>query len=332
MGLDFLLKKRLLIVTGKGGVGKTAVATSIALEAAEQGLHTLLIGIESGATLSHIMRPCPATEVESIPETLSCMILSRQEVLDEFVQKAVKLKAISQRILDSPIYQYVTAVAPGVRELIILNRIYEFEKLTLSFKKRTKKYDLIVVDAPAIGHGLSFLEVPTAVLKSFRVGPIKARAQRIRELLRDTTVTGIVLVTLAEEMPIAESLEFYHEAKETYVYPIVAIIVNGIYPPILPGSLTLEDAHALLANRRFSCFLRSNYPDEFLEHLERHVTFSQSRYTLNQGYAARLRTEVNQELFLVPQFATASGGRDLLDKMRTVMFTAPSAGSGRNQA
>ncbi|MBN2054779.1 P-loop NTPase [bacterium] len=319
MGFGDLFEKRLIMVTGKGGVGKSTIAAAIALEAAQRGLHTVLLSIETGDTLRRMVTSEGRLE---LPETLFLQDLQRQDVLDDFVRKLVKVKTLSATILNSPLYRTLTAVAPGFRELLILNHLFELERKGSALKRRRRTYDLIVLDAPATGHGASYLEVPLAVLKSIKVGPLKARAQRIRDLLQDSQRCGILLVTLAEEMPVSEAIEFHERAVEKLRYPILGILVNAIYPNVLRATGELENLLTMFDDQRFRRFMRGNYPDSFLKELEEQIRFCCARHHLNQVYRAKLTRCFSEEVIEIPFFAALNGTESVCDQVRETLFTS----------
>jgi anion-transporting ArsA/GET3 family ATPase len=227
--LDSLLEHRLVVLTGKGGVGKSVVGASLALAARERGKRVLLV--EVGAPLEASRRlggpRSRGREVEAQPG-LFTLNLDPHAAMDEYVRHVVKIDLIARRILANPVYERFFAAAPGLKELMVLGKIMVLEEARQRLS-REPLYDLIVVDAPATGHGLAYLKVPLAASRAIPVGPIGHNARRILELLRDPARTALVIVAAPEEMAVVEAVELYRAAEtEVEVVP-QAVVLNGCH-------------------------------------------------------------------------------------------------------
>ncbi len=229
MLLDSLLSRRVLVLTDKGGVGKSVVGMALALAASRRGKRVLLV--ETAATLeaARILGGRPSHgQPTQVLEGLSTVSLDPKTVMDEYVRHVVKLELLSRRILASPIYERFFAAAPGLKELMLLGKIMvlEEERRPLSAKPA---WDLIVVDAPATGHGLALLEVPLAASSAIPVGPIGANARRVLALVRDPARTAIVLVAVPEEMAVVEALQLLDAAKDRLALAPSAFVLNACH-------------------------------------------------------------------------------------------------------
>ena len=151
--------------------------------------------------------PSRGREVEVLPG-LFTLNLDPQTVMDEYVRHVVKLDLVARRILASPVYHRFFAAAPGLKELMVLGKIMVLEEAHRRLS-REPLYDLIVLDAPATGHGLAYLKVPLAASRAIPVGPIGHNARRILQLLRDPARTALVVVAAPEEMAVVEAVELY---------------------------------------------------------------------------------------------------------------------------
>ena len=129
----------------------------------------------------------------------------------------------------SSAFQYFVAAAPGAKELITIAKVWELAQLE-RWDKRNRTYDLVVVDAPASGHGLAMLTTPRTFGEIARVGPIKRQAHKVRDLLTDPSRTGYVAVALPEEMPVVETLELERKLPDAVGMGLEAIVVNGMWP------------------------------------------------------------------------------------------------------
>jgi anion-transporting ArsA/GET3 family ATPase len=207
MLLDDLFAGRLLVLTGKGGVGKSTVGAALALSAARRGKRVLLAEIDAPASAFSRLTGARGDpqEDEALPG-LFTVNLHPEAVMDEYVRQTVKLEALARRILGSPIYHRFFQAAPGLKELMVLGKIMVLEAVRESWSSRPR-YDLIILDAPATGHGLSLLNVPAVTVKGIPVGPVSANARKILELLRDPKKTRTLLVAIPEEMAVVEAIE-----------------------------------------------------------------------------------------------------------------------------
>lgn len=229
MLVDSLLERRLVVLTGKGGVGKSVVGLALALAARNRGKRVLLV--EVGAPLEaarYLGRPPSGLREREVLPGLHTVNLDPQGVMDEYVRQTVKVDLLARRILESPIYSRFFAAAPGLKDLMILGKIMVLEEARERFSRRPR-YDLIVVDAPATGHGLSLLRVPQAASEAVPIGPVGANARRILRLLRDRDKTGLAIVAAPEEMAVVEAVEFHRLAVgELELHPSL-VVLNGCH-------------------------------------------------------------------------------------------------------
>jgi anion-transporting ArsA/GET3 family ATPase len=225
--LDALLSRRLVILSGKGGTGKSVVGTSLALAASERGKRVLMVEIDAPREASRYLGAAPVgTQEREIRRGLFTVNLDPAAVMDEYVRGVVRVDMLARRVLQSPVYRRFFAAAPGLPELMVLGKIMVLEEARASRFSSRPRYDLIVVDAPATGHGLSFLKVPLAASRAVPVGPIGHNARRILGLLRDTDRTALVLVAIPEEMAVVEAQELHGAAIEEAGLKPVALVLN----------------------------------------------------------------------------------------------------------
>jgi anion-transporting ArsA/GET3 family ATPase len=230
MLLDTLVARRLVVLTGKGGVGKSVVGAAIALAARARGKRVLLV--EVGAPLEAARRlggpPSHGREVEALPG-LHTLNLDPRAVMDEYVRHVVKLDLVARRILASPIYARFFAAAPGLKELMVLGKVMVLEEARAGRLSREPLYDLVVLDAPATGHGLAYLKVPLAASLAVPLGPIGTNARRILALLRDPQRSALVLVATPEEMAVVEALELARAARDEVRMEPQALVLNACH-------------------------------------------------------------------------------------------------------
>jgi anion-transporting ArsA/GET3 family ATPase len=215
----FLLDKRLVFVTGKGGVGKTTVASCLARVAARRGKRVIVCEVAADER-GH-------DEVEVAPGIHSIAV-DPEHAMREYLTDQVG-GALSKVMTASRIFTYLAAAAPGLRELLTIGKVWDLAQLD---ERRTgdTPYDLVILDAPATGHALGMLRTPRTFRDVARVGPISRQAGKIDAFLTDPNLTGIVAVAAPEEMPVNETIDFIEAlGDEMHVKPD-AVVVNGVYP------------------------------------------------------------------------------------------------------
>jgi anion-transporting ArsA/GET3 family ATPase len=229
MLLDSLFSRRLVVLTGKGGVGKSVVGSALALAARERGKRVLLVEVAAPVEAARRLggRPSPGGEAEALPG-LFTVNLDPATVMDEYVRHVVRLEMFVRRILESPIYRRFFAAAPGLKELMVLGKVMVLEEARVRFSHKPV-WDLIVLDAPATGHGLAFLKVPLAASAAVPVGPIGHNARRVLSLLRDPARTALVLVAIPEEMAVVEAVQFGRMAEEEIGLAPSALVLNACH-------------------------------------------------------------------------------------------------------
>jgi anion-transporting ArsA/GET3 family ATPase len=226
-----LLDKALLYVTGKGGVGKTTVSAALGLAAAAAGHRTIVCEVAAQERVSRAFQREGVereTEVE-LAENLWAITIDPNLALQEWLSKQLGGGPPVRLLARSSAFQYFVAAAPGAREMITIAKVFELAQLE-RWDRHNRTYDLVIVDAPASGHGLAMLTTPHTFGEIARVGPIKRQAEKISTMLSDPRRTGYVAVALAEEMPVNETLELRGRLESAVGLGLDAVIVNGLYP------------------------------------------------------------------------------------------------------
>ena len=226
--VDRMLDPRLLLVTGKGGVGKSTAAAALALAAARSGRRTCLVEVEARQTMSRLFetQAWDFTEREFRPGLWGLSIDPEASLL-EYLDMFYGAKRISKLVVGSTAVEFATTAAPGIKDVLLIGKVYELEKRRGADGRHV--YDLIVVDAPPTGRIVRFLRAPEATTALVNVGPIQRQAQGILELMTDPARCHVQLVTLLEEMPVTETIESIAALEELGV-TLGPIIVNRVIP------------------------------------------------------------------------------------------------------
>ena len=240
----FCTSTRVLIVAGKGGVGKTTVSAALARTASLAGLRTLLIEIEGRSLLPGLFGrsgdldyhetvlaapgdPAGAAEVRA-------RTLTPDDALIEYLNDH-GMKRISKRLSRTGMIDVVATAAPGIKDILVLGKVKQLERGGRDGEKLDPEetggpVDLIVVDAPAAGHAVQFLQSASGLLDAVRVGPIRSQAHEVVELLRDPARARVVLVTLPEETPVNELVQTAYALEDRVGVQLAPVVVNGLYP------------------------------------------------------------------------------------------------------
>ena len=230
--LQFFAASRLLVVAGKGGVGKTTVTAVLARAAAESGLRVLVIDVEGKAGLAGLLGGDP-DDVLPYDETvlgddlgpdgsgrISGRTITAGRALIEYLDDH-GLRRVSKRLADTGVLDIVSTAAPGIEDILVLGKVKQLE--------RAGSADLIVLDGPAAGHAISFLESASALLDAVKVGPIQAQAKDVIEMLSDPDRCQVMLVTLPEETPVNELIETSFALEDRIGVALAPVVVNGVY-------------------------------------------------------------------------------------------------------
>lgn len=232
-----MLDKKLVFVSGKGGVGKSAVTASLALLAARRGVRVLAIGMVEGLGLgAHFAVDRLDYEPATVRPGVDALVISRAAALDEYLRLQLRVpRAAPTKVLTRAL-NVLVETAPGVREVVSVGKPV--------FEMWRGRYDLILVDAPPLGQLQSYLRAPTTIADLVPGGPIRNQAARMHTSLTDEDSTGLVLVTTAEELPAMETLEAIEALAAEDVMALTAVVVNRVLEPIALSASQLTKAPA----------------------------------------------------------------------------------------
>jgi anion-transporting ArsA/GET3 family ATPase len=231
-----VLERRLLVITGKGGVGKTTVAAAVGMLAARRGLRAIVVEVGDQGRLPGLFGLAardPGAETK-LEERLWSISIDPDRALLEWLQ-ALGGRFSGRVLASSSTFQYFAAAAPGAKELVSMVKIWELTQ-DERWRKRTASYDLVVLDAPATGHALGMLQSPWTFGVIARVGPIAGQSERVRELLEDPARSSYLAVAHATEMAVTETLQLQDGLHRQLGRKLDAVIVNGVLPQRFTGA------------------------------------------------------------------------------------------------
>ena len=233
-----LTSQRLVIVTGKGGVGKTTVTAALARAAAGAGRRVLAVELARGPLGPLLGVSRLGGNPSRIDARLFAATIEPEAALGDFVHGILRFGMLARRLLESTSFQVLAAAAPGLPELLVLHRVLGWLEAR---RLRRPTYDLVLVDAPASGHSLPLLAAPRTLGALARIGPVSELLRRLEQQLGDPEATLVCVVTTPEELAVRETVELHRELAGRLGLPLGPPIVNGL-PPRRFGS---GDAAAL---------------------------------------------------------------------------------------
>jgi anion-transporting ArsA/GET3 family ATPase len=254
-----LLDRRLLFVTGKGGVGKTTVSAGLALLAASRGKRTLVCELDAKGDLASTLETTPTTfEEREVAPNLWAMSMDAEASLRQYLSLQLRLPRAAGIGPVARMFDFVASAAPGVREIVTVGK--------LCWEVRERHYDLVVVDAVASGHIIGQLAAPRAVNHLVQVGLVRQQTGWMSEILSDRRVTGVLVVATSEEMPVTETIELVSRLESETDVGLAGVIVNRVLPELF--STREEQAFEALCSPQavgeLGSVLRSS-PDRILD-------------------------------------------------------------------
>ena len=278
-----LLDKRLIFVTGKGGVGKSTITAALALKAARDGKRVLVCEVRAHERISALLQHPPVgAAITHLEPGLDAVNIDTAVAFREYALMKLKFQAVYKVAFENRFMKYALKAIPSIAEIVTLGKIVYHVGERDGGRPR---WDLVLVDAPATGHALTLLRTPRTILNSVPAGAMASEMQHIQTVLGDPRQSGLVLVTLPEEMPVNETIELDRALAETVPVERSAVVLNGDLPmrfsPLELEALARADAAALGPATQAA----RSY---------------QRRSDLAAQYVAKLRAEVKHPLARVP--------------------------------
>jgi anion-transporting ArsA/GET3 family ATPase len=313
----FCAQSHVLVVAGKGGVGKTTMSAALAKMAAGAGKSVLIVELEgkSGITAAfgrkgdlgyeEVLLAPPVTGGPSA--AIRARRLTPDDALVEYLEDH-GLKRVSKRLARSGILDVVSTAIPGIRDVLVLGKVKQLE--------REGAADLILVDAPATGHAITFLTSASGMVSAARGGPLRTQAQEVVELLSDPTRCRVILVTLPEELPVSETIESAYTLEDKAGVQLGPVIVNACDPE--PVGLERPAAEVAAA-------AGLTVAPDHLAALEQARAFRLARHAVSAEQIDRLRRDLPLPHLLVPALDAASIGLPQTQELADALADAVTA-------
>ncbi|MEZ5407631.1 MAG: ArsA-related P-loop ATPase [Acidimicrobiales bacterium] len=304
--VEWFASSRVLIVAGKGGVGKTTVGASVGVAAARSGLDVLLVELEGASRLGRAFGAGPLGYADSELERfhgggrLRARHLTAREAMREYLD-AGGMNRITGRLPRTGLVDLVTSAAPGLADLVLLGKIRQLEQ--------KGEADLIVVDAPASGHAVGFLMAPRGLARTAASGPVRHQADLALELLADEARCRVALVTLPEEGPVSEVIETGFTLEDEVGVRLGPLVLNGCWAPIDGLSDAVEQAPARGRGAAAGAVAAARFRLERLEAQTEQI--------------ARLARELPLPQVRLPFLFTPGVDRPGLDRLATALAAGP---------
>jgi anion-transporting ArsA/GET3 family ATPase len=305
----FCAQSHVLVMAGKGGVGKTTMSAAVARMAADVGLSVLIVELEgkSGITGAFGREGDLGYEEEVLGGSVRARRLTPDDALIEYLEDH-GLKRVSKRLAHSGVLDVVSTAIPGIRDVLVLGKVKQLE--------RERVADLIVVDAPATGHAITFLTSARGMVDAARGGPLRTQAQDVVEMLSDPARCRVMLVTLPEELPVSETIESAYTLEDKAGVQLGPVIVNacdpepvGLERPVVEVLAAVGAGGGAGAGTAGGAGVAFEVPPAHVAALEEARLFRLARHGVSTEQVDRLRRELPLPHLLVPSIDAPRIGR-----------------------
>jgi len=281
-----LLDRKLIFVTGKGGVGKTTVAAGLALLASQRGKRTLVCEVDAKGNLADFYESGPSGfDPREVQPGLFTMAMDTERSLDEYLRLFLKVPVMGRIGPVARMFDFVATAAPGVKEILTVGKF--------CYEVRERHYDLVVVDASPTGHVIGQLAAPQAINSLVQVGLIRSQTDWMLEILSDPVRTGLLIVATPEEMPVNETIELSQRVRVETTVDLAGIVVNRVLPELFGrGEEEVFEKTAAAAVRKRVNTVVGGDLGPLLDAARLAVTLRRTRAT----HLDRLRSSIDQTL------------------------------------
>ena len=333
MSIEEFLEPRILIVSGKGGVGKTTVAAALAVVAARHGRKVCIAEVDRKGTLPRLFGGSDlAYEPRQLSPGVFGMNIVPEDALAEYLAVQYHMKRISKAFTSTHFVDYITAAAPGLKDILMLGKIWYLEQgHDDAGGGRNGPFDTIIVDAPAAGHMLTFLSAPMGLADAVRIGPVKRQSDWLVQMLQDPKRTRVHLVTLPEEMPVSETLETAEALKDRVGIHSGTVFANAVYSELLDATemQTFADIGAgkpMATLKKVAASAGITLDSEDVAALIGYGRFLMARRQIQGVHLKKLKRGVDQPVVELPFLFSAGLALPDIENLADVIEESASAG------
>lgn len=298
-----LFSRRLNIVTGKGGVGKSTVTAALALAAQARGLRVLCCEVNAKESVAGLLgAPDSGTEVRQVDRSIWTVHVRPPEAMREYGLMVLRFKTLYNAVFENRMVRYVLRAVPALSEIVMLGKVY-WHVTQEQDEAGRPRWDLVLLDAPATGHGITFLRTPQDILGLISDGPMVRELKGMHAMITDPKVTATHIVSLPEEMPVNESVDLQRALSGIGVGPgrvFLNAFVERSFEPEELEFLHATDSAELLPSRMASRDWGA-------------------RQAMSAFYEQRLQNEVGLPLTRLPYLASASFGRSEMERLAALL-------------
>ena len=322
----FCAQSHVLVVAGKGGVGKTTMSAALAKMAAGAGKSVLIVELEgkSGITGAFggredlgyeemLLAPARPGGAGRMTGSVRARRLTPDDALMEYLEQH-GLRRVSKRLAHSGVLDVVSTAIPGIRDVLVLGKVKQLEREAVA--------DLIVVDAPATGHAITFLTSASGLVNAARGGPLRTQAQDVVDLLSDPARCRVILVTLPEELPVSETIESAYTLEDKAGVQLGPVIVNACDPE--PAGLARPAPEVASA-------AGATLEPGHLAALEEARRFRLARHAVSAEQVERLRRDLPLPQLLVPALETEHIGAAETERLAEALADSVTRAGGRRR-
>jgi anion-transporting ArsA/GET3 family ATPase len=319
---QFCSTSRVIIVAGKGGVGKTTVTATLAVAAARTGMRVLIVEVEGKSGLAAAFdRPNLGYEESKLADGVRGRTLTPDAALVDWLQ-GNGLKRVSKQLVRTGALDVVATAVPGMKDILVLGKVKSLDV--------GRTADLIIVDAPAAGHAITFLTSAQGLLDAVSVGPVRKQATDVVELLSDPERCKVLLVTIPEETPVSELVDTAFAIEDRTGVSLGPVVVNGCYDDLELGTnggpapvhpLGAEDVFTAASIQQDAALLDVFVSDREARDLARAAAFRSERSEIQRLQADRLGQMLPLPQIRLPFLFTADLGRREIEELADA-FTA----------
>jgi anion-transporting ArsA/GET3 family ATPase len=307
-----LFDKRVILVLGKGGVGRSTVTAAIGKALARGGRRTLIFQANAKDRLARLMGvPAIGEQIVPIGDKLWGLNTNPAAALHEYGLMVLRYETVYRLVMENAVAKRLVRAIPGLDDYAVVGKLWWH---TTEMDGDRPRWDTIVFDAPATGHALTMFKIPRAILEAVPQGPLTRDAVKVRELLEDPARTSAVVVTLAEEMPTNEAVELATRVDQELGIHVSHLVVNQLYPDrFFGGGMPSRVLDALISDGG------GGRDDAELAPLVAIARTARSRRQLNERYLARLQAEVKAPQARLPMLFTPEVGPAEVDALSATL-------------